>query len=127
MASKMALYLSPQELIARVHLGKEVEQWLSHYNEADYTIIRWISVAKKEGQFGVTYFESFDEGDEEFYDVHEFSVIDPEDEPYGTTYLFDSVEATVAFAIENYGASAEQFVASGMIYQEYAKHLLKKK
>ncbi len=123
----MALYLSPQELIARVHLGKEVEQWLSHYNEADYTVIRWISTAKEEGQFGVTYFESFDEGDEEFHDVHEFSVIDPEDEPYGTTHLFDSVEAAVAFAIENYGASAEKFVASGMIYQEYAKHLLKKK
>ncbi|WP_143164215.1 hypothetical protein [Hymenobacter daecheongensis] len=123
----MASYPSPQELIARVHLGKEVEQWLSHYNEADYTVIRWISVAKEEGQFGVTYFESFDEGDEEFHDVHEFSVIDPENEPCGTTHLFDSIEAVVAFAIENYGASAEKFVASGMIYQEYAKHLLKKK
>ena len=123
----MALYLSPQELIARVRLGKKAEQWLSCFNEADYTVIRWISVAKEEGQFDVTYFESFDEGDENFHDVHEFSVIDPENEPYGITHLFDSVEAAVAFAIENYGASAEKFVASGMIYQEYAKHLLNKK
>ncbi|GAB2864386.1 hypothetical protein [Hymenobacter ruber] len=122
----MALHLSLQELIARVHLGKQVEQWLSHYNEADYTVIRWISVAKEEGKFGVTYFESFDEGDEEFHDVHEFSVIDPEDEQYGTTHLFDSVEAAVAFAIENYGASAEKFVASGMIVEEYRAYLQEK-
>ena len=123
----MALYLSPQELIARVRLGKKAEQWLSCFNEADYTVIRWISVAKEEGQFDVTYFESFDEGDENFHDVHEFSVIDPDNEPYDITHLFDSVEAAVALAIENYGASAEKFVASGMIYQEYAKHLLNKK
>ena len=123
----MVLYLSHQELIARVHVGKEAEQWLSCFNEADYTVIRWISVAKEEGQFGVTYFESFNEGDENFHDVHEFSVIDPENEPYGITHLFDSVEAVVAFAVENYDASAEKFVASGMIYQEYAKHLLHKR
>ena len=123
----MVLYLSHQELIARVHVGKEAEQWLSCFNEADYTVIRWISVAKEEGQFGVTYFESFNEGDENFHDVHEFSVIDPENEPHGITHLFDSVEAVVAFAVENYDASAEKFVASGMIYQEYAKHLLHKR
>ena len=122
----MALYLSPQELIARVHLGKQVEQWLSYFNEADYTVIRWISVAEEDGQFGVTYFESFDEGDEDFYDIHEFSVIDPEDEPYGTTHLFDSVAAAVAFADESYGASADRFVAFGMITEEYRKYLLEK-
>lgn len=123
----MAFYLSPQELIARVHLGKQDEQWLSYFNEADYTVIKWISVAEEDGQFGVTYFESFDEGDEDFHDVHEFSVIDPKDEPYGTTHLFDSVEAAVAFATESYGASADRFVASGMIGKEYKKYLLEKR
>ncbi|MGI4885646.1 MAG: hypothetical protein ACRYFR_11865 [Janthinobacterium lividum] len=122
----MALFLSPQELIARLHLGKEVEQWLSHYNEADYTVIRWISVAKEEGQFGVTYFKSFDEGDEEFHDVHEFSVIDAENEPFGTTHHFDSAKAAVAFATKNYGASPDKFVAFGMIGEEYKKYLLEK-
>ena len=122
----MALHLSPQEVVARVHLGKQVEQWLSYYSETDYTIIRWISVAEEDGQFGVTYFESFDEGDEDFHDIHEFSVIDRENEPYGTTNLFDSVEAAVSFAAENYGASADRFVASGMIGEEYKKYLLEK-
>ena len=122
----MALYLSPQELIARVHLGKQVEQWLSYFNEADYTVIKWISIAEEEGQFGVTHFESFDEGDADFHDVQEFSVVDPENEPYGITHLFDSVEAAVAFATESYGASVNKFVASGMIGEEYKKYLLKK-
>lgn len=122
----MALYLSPKELIARVHLGKQVEQWLSYFNEADYAVIRWLSIAEEDGQFGVTYFESFDEGDNDFHDVHAFSVIDPENEPHGTTYFFDSVEATVAFAVENFGASADRFIASGMIGEEYKKYLLEK-
>lgn len=122
----MALYLSPQELIARVHLGKEVEQWLSYYNEADYTVIRWISVGTEEGQFGVTYFESFDEGDEDFHDVHEFSVIDPEESLHGVTHSFETVEAAVTFAAEQYGASTDRFVAFGMLSEEYRKYLLSK-
>jgi hypothetical protein len=122
----MALYLSPQELIARVHLGKPVEQWLSHVHEADYTVIKWISLDGEEKQFGLTYFESFDEGEDGFYDVHEFSVINPEDEPFGVTHIFETVEAAVAFAVSNYGASAEKFAAFGMIAEEYRKHLLSK-
>ncbi|MFD1469378.1 hypothetical protein ACFQ48_14195 [Hymenobacter caeli] len=122
----MTLYLTPQELLARVHIGKPVEQWLSYVREADYTVIKWIVIDHEENQFSLTYLESFDEGDEEFYDVHEFSVTDPEDEPYGTTHLFDSVEAAVTFAIENYGASADKFVAFAMIEKEYQKYLLER-
>jgi hypothetical protein len=58
--------------------------------------------------------------------VHEFSVINPEDEPFGVTHIFETVEAAVAFAVSNYGASAEKFVALGMIAEEYRKHILSK-
>ncbi|WP_324674641.1 hypothetical protein [Hymenobacter sp. GOD-10R] len=116
----MALYLSSLELVARVHLGKEVEQWLSYYREADYTVIRWLIIYKDESQFTVAYHESFDEGDEGFHDVYEFSALDPDDD---TTHSFDSVEEAVAFAIENYGAAADRFVAGGMIQEEYAKYV----
>ncbi|HEX8350367.1 MAG TPA: hypothetical protein VF598_10425 [Hymenobacter sp.] len=119
----MVLYLSSLELIARVHLGKEVEQWLSYYHEADYVVIRWLVIGKDQGQFTVAYHESFDEGDAYFHDVHEFSALDPDED--GTTHMFDSVEEAVAFATENYGAAADKFVAGGMIQQEYTKHLLR--
>ncbi|TLM97178.1 hypothetical protein [Hymenobacter jeollabukensis] len=120
----MSSYLTILELIARVRLGKEVEQWLSYVQEAESAFIRWLSIGKDKNQFIVTYFESFDEGDEGFHDVHEFSVLDPEDAPYGTGYEFDSVEEALAFATEAYGASIDKFVAGGMIYTEYAKHFL---
>lgn len=107
-------------------MGKPVEQWLSHVHKADYTVIKWIALNREEKQFGLTYFESFDEGEEDFYDVHEFSVIDPEDAPLGINHVFNTVEAAVAFAVQNYGASANRFVAFGMIAEEYRKHLLSK-
>ncbi|KUG07918.1 hypothetical protein [Solirubrum puertoriconensis] len=120
----MSTYLSTAELKARVHLGKEVEQWLSYEQEAEYSFIRWLSIGKDRSQFTITYFESLDEGDQDFHDVHEFSVLDPEDAPYGVTHEFYSVEDALSFAAEAYGASADKFVAGGMIYTEYAKHLL---
>ncbi|MBT9393694.1 hypothetical protein KLP40_11015 [Hymenobacter sp. NST-14] len=119
----MSHYLAASELTARLHLGKEVEQWLSHEQEAEYTFIRWMVLSKNKNQFIVTYFESFDEGDEDFHDVHEFSVLDPEDAPYGVTHEFDSVEEALAFAVEAYGAAIDKFVTGGMIQNEYAKHL----
>ncbi|WP_044002232.1 hypothetical protein [Hymenobacter swuensis] len=119
----MSTYLSTPELIARVHLGKEVEQWLSYEKNKEYAFIRWLVIGREKDQFTVTYYESFDEGDEDFYDVSEFSVLDPEDTPYGITHEFDSVEKVLVFAVTTYGASADKFVAGGMIQEEYIKHL----
>jgi len=120
----MALYLSNLELVARVHLGKEVEQWLSYYRGADYTVIRWLVIYKDEGRFTIAYHESFDEGDEGSHDVYEFSTLDPDDD---ITHSFDSIEEAVACAIENYDAAADKFVAGGMIQEEYAKYRIARK
>ncbi|MET4107195.1 hypothetical protein [Hymenobacter sp. UYP22] len=118
----MSTYLYPAELKARVHLGKEIEQWLSYVQETEYSYIRWLSISKDGNQFTVTYFESVDEGDEDFYDVYEFSALDSDEFPDGALNEFNSVEDAVAFAVETYGASADKFLASGMIQDEYSKH-----
>ncbi|AMR28510.1 hypothetical protein A0257_16360 [Hymenobacter psoromatis] len=116
----MVLYLSPLELVARVHLGKEVEQWLGHSETADYAVIKWLYIAKKiQNQYTVSYMESFDEGDEEWHNVAEFSLLDPDEE---VTNSFTSVEEAVAFAVQTYGASAERFVPGGMLPTEYASY-----
>jgi hypothetical protein len=119
----MSLYLSRLEVLARVHQGKEVEQWLSYTQQADYSVIRWLSLHPERPQaYGLTYFESFDEGEDGNSDVREFSVLDPENDPYGTTHHFASVDEAVAFAVEHYGASADKFVAGGMLTVEYTQH-----
>jgi len=116
----MAFYLSPLELVARVHLGKEVEQWLGHFEEADYTVIKWLYITKDaQHQYTVCYTESFDEGDEDWHNVAEFSLLDPDEE---VTDSFALVEEAVAFAVQTYGASAERFVSAGMLPTEYAKY-----
>jgi len=117
------MYLNASELTARIRLGKAVEQWLSYEREADYSFIKWLTVNGNSKQFTVTYLESFDEGDSDFQDVYEFSVLDPEDAPYGIINEFDSIEDALAFAVEAYGAATDKFVAGGMIQQEYANHL----
>jgi hypothetical protein len=112
----MARYLSPLELAARVRLGKEVEQWLSHSEEADYTVLRWIYISKDKQQYTVNYIESFDDGSEEWTDVTEFSQLDPDEE---VEHSFTSVEEAVEFAVQTYAASRGRFLPGGMLHTEY--------
>jgi hypothetical protein len=116
----MTRYLSFLELTARLHIGKEVDQWLGHVEETDYTVIKWLYIAKETPQqYLVCYRESFDEGDEEWHQVAEFSLLDPDAE---VTHYFTSVEEAMAFASQTYGASTERFIPSGMLSVEYATY-----
>lgn len=68
----------------------------------------------------VLYQESFDDGDEEFCNIVEFSLVNPDaDEEIS----FDSAEDAVSFATEQHGASIDNFVAGSMIVEEYARYL----
>ena len=116
----MAFYLAKQELLARIHLGKTVAQWLTHVEVADYTTIKWLTIGRDNNQYYVLYQESFDEGDEEFWDIVEFSPVDPDADEEAS---FDFAEDAVKFAIKQYGASIDKFVAGGMINEEYARYL----
>ncbi|GAA4354320.1 hypothetical protein GCM10023185_16000 [Hymenobacter saemangeumensis] len=116
----MALYLSRLELQARLHLGKEAEQWLGHTEADGYTAIQWLYLAQEDRhRYSVTYMESFDEGDEEWQQVPEFSLLDPDAEE---SIAFDSVEEAVAYAVQTYGASPDRFVPGGMLTEEYARY-----
>jgi hypothetical protein len=115
----MSFYLTKPELLARIRLGKEVAQWLGHVDEADYTIIKWLTIGKTSNQFSIFYQESFDDGDEYFGDIVEFTLVDPDAEE---EIFFDSAEDAVNFAIEQRGACIDKFVASSMINEEYARY-----
>ncbi|MCW8313847.1 hypothetical protein K7A41_21650 [Sphingobacterium sp. InxBP1] len=115
----MMRYLNEDEIQSRLRLGKSVEQWLGVVQEADYTILRWISIYKETNRsFSVAYFESFDEGNEDFLDIYSFSLVDP-DEPFGVIHIFSSVADALEFAETTYKVSPHKYTASGMLQEEY--------
>lgn len=121
----MAKYLTKEQLISLLRLGKSVEQWLSYEDKSEYTILKWLRIDKeKNSTYSVAYRESFDEGNENFLDICEFSSLNP-DEPYGVINTFDSPEEVVDFSIINYNykASENKFMSAGMIQDEYRIYL----
>ncbi|QDW25197.1 hypothetical protein FFJ24_010395 [Pedobacter sp. KBS0701] len=116
------LYLQQEQLKSNLSLGKAVEQWINAEIKEDYVIIKWLRIEKEaDGSYTVTYFECFDEGDENFVDVYEFSMLDP-DYPFGIITSFSSIKDAIDFSVENYGASVLKFVSGGMIQEEYANY-----
>lgn len=121
----MAEYLTDEQIRSRLRLGKSVEQWLGVVQEDDYTILRWLSIDKESDEsFSVAYFESFDEGNEDFLDIYSFSLVDP-DEPFGVIHTFSSIVDALEFAEVTYKASPNKYTAAGMIQEEYRSKKLK--
>jgi hypothetical protein len=119
----MMRYLNKDEIQSRLRLGKSVEQWLGVVQEADCTILRWLSIDKESDEtFSVAYFESFDEGSEDFLDIYAFSLADP-DEPFGLIHTFYSIADALEFAAVNYKASPHKYTAAGMIQEEYRDYI----
>lgn len=118
------MYLNEDQVISRLKLGKPVEQWLGTNEEVEYTVLKWLRIDKERNNtFTVAYFECFDEGDEDFADIYEFSMLDP-DEPFGLLKKFDSVNEALTFSIDTYRASFVKFVSGGMIQEEYLGYLI---
>lgn len=117
------IYLQNEQLRTNLSLGRTVEQWLGFKQEDDYTVLRWISLEKENtGEFSVAYIESFDEGSEDFIDVYEFSILDP-DEPLGIINTFSTIDEAISFSLGEYGANIDNFINAGMIQEEYRTYL----
>jgi len=100
----MKTYLKEEQLKSNLSLGFPIEQWLSHYKEEDYTVIRWLRIDKEKDQnYTLAYFECFDEGNENALDIYEFSMLNP-DEPFGVLTQFDKIEDALNFSENSYGA-----------------------
>jgi len=111
----MMRYLNKNEIQSRLRLGKSMEQWFGVVQEANYTILRWLSIDKESYEsFSVAYFESFDEGREDFLDIYAFSLVDP-DEPFCVIDTFSSVVDALEFAEVTYKASPNKYTTAGMI------------
>ncbi|MEN0056404.1 MAG: hypothetical protein AAGC65_22180 [Mucilaginibacter sp.] len=119
----MIKYLTEEQLRSNLKLGKSVEQWLTYEKRDDYTVLKWLRIDNEKSlQFSVSYFESFDEGDENFLDIYEFSLLDP-DELFGVINTFDSVEEVLSFVEVKYSALINRFVPAGGIQDEYQRYV----
>lgn len=119
----MIQYLTDDQIRTRLRLGKSVEQWLDDVQEDDYTILKWLSIDKENDEsFSVTYFECFEEGNEDFMDIYAFSLIDP-DEPFGVIHTFPSIVDALEFATFTYKASSHRYISTGMIQEEYRDYI----
>ncbi|AYB32864.1 hypothetical protein [Chryseolinea soli] len=120
----MGIYLENSQLITYLRLGKRIEQWLGTTKEQEETIIKWLSIElQKDGSYGVTYLEVFDEGNEDFLDIYEFSAPDPDLE-FGESDSFATCEEALEFSRQKYGCRDDKFVTAGQIQEEYRLYLL---
>ncbi|APU98558.1 hypothetical protein BV902_21290 [Sphingobacterium sp. B29] len=119
----MIQYLTDDQIRTRLKLGKSVEQWLGDDQEDDYIILKWLRIDReKDKSFSVVYFESFDEGNEDFMDIYAFSLVDS-DEPFGVINIFPSIADALEFARFTYKASSDKYVPAGIIQEEYRDHI----
>lgn len=121
----MARYLLETQLAPTLQVGKAVDQWLGAKTELEYNSIEWLRIKKSKGGFAVTYFESFDEGNEEFLDLYAFTMVNF-DEPYGLVEILDTINDAIDFAEKTYGAKKDRFMLDGVIQQEYLDYVLNK-
>lgn len=119
----MIQYLTDDQIRTRLRLGKSVEQWLGDDQEDDYIILKWLRIDReKDKSFSVFYFESFDEGNEDFMDIYAFSLVDP-DEPFGVIHIFPGIADALEFANFTYKASSHRYISAGMIQEEYRDYM----
>lgn len=118
----MARHLSEVQTRTRLNLGKSIGQFLSRQDEADYAIIKWLTIGPgEEKPYGVYYSEVIDEGPENSCDLVELTPADPDDSP--VVDEFDTIEEALVFAATTYGALPDKYVTENMVDDEYADYL----
>jgi len=118
-------YLKKEQVRSSLKVGKAVEQWLGHFSEGNDTVLKWLRIYREKEEYNVMYIECYDQGNEDFIDVYDFTIIDP-DEPYGAITSFSSIDQAIEFSKNEYGSLDDRFVTNGLIQQEYLKYLKQK-
>jgi hypothetical protein len=115
-------FLTSDQAIDRLRMGRAIEQWLGHATFPTYRSIKWLRIDREvAGTFSLAIFEAFDDGNTSMLDIYSFEPVDP-DLPNGSVFIFETPEEAIAAAIER-GASPEKFVGSGLIQDLYGTFL----
>jgi hypothetical protein len=80
-----------------------------------------------EDVFILKYFEVYDEGDEQWADVYDFSPVsgDPDDDEPAARHWLATLDEALALAVERYGADPARFVNQTMIGHEYYDYVVR--
>ena len=112
-------HLPFSEVSSCLDRGRPVEQLLEERMEGEDRILRIARIDREsDGMFSVAYFEVYDQGSEDAWDVYEFASYDP-DMAYGDITQFESSREALAFASSSYGALPDRYVNVGMVQDEY--------
>jgi hypothetical protein len=119
----MARHLSAIQARTRLSLGKSIGQFLARQDEADYALIKWLSISQNgsEKTYSIYYCEVIDEGPENSLDLVELTPADPDESP--VVDEFGTIEEALAFAAATYGALPHKYVTESMVNDEYADYL----
>jgi hypothetical protein len=149
----MTRHLAPPLIRAALNLGTYLEQFLGGFVVNGLPAIRWIMLQKgaddddfdddedefeeddagededdgDEDAFILKYFEVYDEGDEQWADVYDFSPVsgDPDDDEPAARHRLATLEEALALAVERYGADPARFVNQTMIGHEYYDYVMR--
>ena len=122
----MTRYLAPPFIQGSISRGRSVEQFLGGYMDGDEPALRWVEIRPEPNGVALLLHQVYDEGDEDFLDVYDFTDLDGEsdegDGPAAEHHL-PTLEDALSLAGELYGADPGRFVNEGMIQDEYRDYL----
>jgi hypothetical protein len=107
----------------RLSLGKSIAQFLSRQDEADYAVLKWLTISKGGDykSYSIYYSEVIEEEEGGLLDIVELTPVDPDDSPIINE--FDAIEEALDFATATYGASRHKYVAESMVSEQYTSYL----
>lgn len=113
-------YLTEAEARSALTRGASVEQFLGLADVNGRRAVRWLTVSGGRS-YVVRLHEVEDVGDDDFLDVSEFPPLDPDEYLGDGRTVADESEPDAAFAVAaKLGASADRWVNSGVVQNEYA-------
>jgi hypothetical protein len=113
----MRHYLTLPEVEVALNRGKQIEQFLGGYLAHGDPAIRYAIIRREDEKIVVTVYESLEPLHPNFYDVVEFSNVEPDTDP--EDQYFDTLEDAISFLIYDRGAAVDKFVNQGMVCDEY--------
>ena len=115
-------HLTPEEAADALRRGRQVEQLLASEPHGGRATVRWLTISpRRGGAYDVIVHHVYDDGDEDFVDVAEFSPVD-DDEGIGEgADLAQENDPEAALeAATAHGASPDRWVNAFVVGDEYA-------
>lgn len=119
----MSRYLVPAFIRSALHRGVSVQQFVGAFMDGDEPALRYLEL-RAAGEDGIELWvhEVYDDGDESFLDVGEFTRLDADDDDEPAARA-DTLDEALALAEQRFGARPDRWVNEGVVQDEYLDYL----